>query len=181
MGTHGLGIGPVVRIQTLGRLCQPVAFFGRPGAPGDALEQFAVPGAITRGRRAAKRPAQQRLIVDDERRGGGRFRPPLGRPPTRAATVPIAVAIPVPVIGPADIGRFAVECRPVETQVWMGVFERLAGLVIERTPSHADVRGRAEQVQDAGPLRPLGRAIPVHHERGFVSALVPGVADEWHL
>src|SRR5690606_31734004 len=102
VGTHGLGIGPVVRIQTLGRLCQPVAFFGRPGAPGDALEQFAVPGAITRGRRAAKRPAQQRLIVDDERRGGGRFRPPLGRPPTRAATVPIAVAIPVPVIGPAD-------------------------------------------------------------------------------
>lgn len=181
MGTHGLGIGPVVRIQTLGRLGQPVAFFGSAGAPRDALEQFAVPGAIARGRGTAKRPAQQRLVVDDERRGGGRFRPSLRAAPTRATAVPVAIPLPIALIGPADVGRFAVERRPVETQVWMGVFERLAGLVIERTPAHADVRGRAEQVQDAGPLRPLGRAIPVHDERGFVSALVPGVADEWHL
>jgi hypothetical protein len=85
-GTNGGLVGPVVRIETAGVLNQSVPFFRRAGSPRDALKQFRVAGAETRGRPFAERLAQDRGVFRDDRRDWFRRRRSIRRAVLRPAS-----------------------------------------------------------------------------------------------
>ena len=78
-------VRPAVRIETMGGFSKALTFFGRPGAPGNSVTEFCVTRTQPDRLSAAKRAAEQRLIVNhrsrwrDRGRGlaGGLFFAPL--------------------------------------------------------------------------------------------------------
>ena len=142
--TNGPRICPVVRIETLGPFRQLVSLLGATRPPGDPLHQLAVAPSQPRGFNSAERSAQHGLIVDHNGRddtgwydhggrqssGGGLLflllRPNL--PPGPSRLVLLAVAIPI-----ARHRNFPAERLPVEGHIRMGMLERHARLVIQRT------------------------------------------------
>ncbi len=66
--TDGRLVGPVVRIETLGALAQPVTFLGHPGPAKNPIQQIPKPLSKTRRLARPEHAPEQRLVVDDNDR-----------------------------------------------------------------------------------------------------------------
>lgn len=114
-GADGSLVGPVIGIETLQPLGQPVPVLGGARAPHDPLRDVLVALAQPRRLGRAQHPAEQRRVFDDDR-FSWRTR---GRRPI-AAAIPIAIApgaLPaIDTIRPlgADLGRLLPQRHPIE-------------------------------------------------------------------
>ena len=185
-GTHHCLVSPVLWIETLQPLHQPVSVFRRPGPSGDAERELGIAGAEARSPLGTDDPAQWRFVLEDwrlrrrrrPRRRTGPWSAPAGlwsRPMGRSVAAIIALA---------RIGRldrpFGRQIRPVEAEVGMRVLERLHHLGLERLAANLHVRRRPEQIEHARTLRPLTRSVRVHDVRALVATLVSSVPNEGH-
>ena len=138
-------VSPVLRVETFEPLGQPVAIFGRPGTPGDALHELGVaaphPGRFSRSERAAQHGVVWRQC---RRRALRSLRWPLRRglpchltPLLLLILLLLAFAV-VRVFGARDRG-VASEPLPVETQIRVSVFERLHHFGVERRAAELGV------------------------------------------
>ena len=75
--------------------------------------------------------------------------------------------------------RVAGQRIPVEVEVRVRVFERLAHFAVERRPSYAEIGGRSKEIKHAG--RTLAVPVLIEHERVVESTLVAGLPDERHI
>jgi hypothetical protein len=77
-------------------------------------------------------------------------------------------------------GPFGRQIRPVETEIGMGVLERLHHLRLERLAADPYVRGRPKEIKHARTLPALAGTIRVHDVRALVATLVSGVPNKGH-
>lgn len=154
---------------------QPVALVRRAGSSQHPLQHVGVPRPQPRRVTGAKRLAEQRLIINDNRRRCGRA----GLRRRRGPGATMSVAVPVALFESRRL-LLAPERIPIEAQIGMGMLERLAQLFVERLAADANVRRRSKEIQHPRPSRALPGAVRVHHIGRLVAALVAGVADERH-
>jgi hypothetical protein len=156
-------VGPVVRIETLQPLGEPVAILRRAGAADNPLHQLAVLPSQPCGLAGAQPPTQHGLVFDDGRLHGGLpasggFGPRRSKRTSR--------------LGPDDAGLVE-QCVPVEGEVRMRVLERLLDFGLERPPTDFQTGRGSEQIEHA-----RLPAIGMQHDGAFVAAPVTGVAEE---
>ena len=153
---------------------QPVTVLRRAGATGDTIEDLSVAGTKPTRLLSSQNTAERAVILGDSwnslRRGD-------------VLWLSLAAGLAGPFTGrfePWLMLRVASQNGPVEAHVRMRMLEGLSCFFVERQTTQFDVRWRPEEIQDARPLRPHGRAVGVHDAGGFVTALVARVPDKWH-
>jgi hypothetical protein len=142
-------IRPIVRIETMGALGQPVTIFGRAGSACNPLHELTVTGTEAHGLPRPDRPAEQRFVLNN----GRRWR--LGRRPWALGFRPATLALARRsrrAIANVHSGqsRLAQEGRPIKRKIGVRVLQGLRHLRVEREATHPQAGRRSKEIEDAG-------------------------------